>query len=170
MSGMEAGRRYGIDTIIPPVAANTRYVAAGAISIGVEYRLINEEIVQANLNAHGLDTSGPDVRARMIADDGGVSLHVCDTETRTEYLRFDLFDGSPHYHYLAPGDYQINIPYDWFACGDMTSWALRCIRERLPEMLAFCGAQDLAGQVDPAQIEAAMPAVLELVGRSAASV
>jgi hypothetical protein len=165
MSALDAGRRYSIDTIIPPVAANTRYVDAGAIAIGIEYRIVNEEIVKANLDAHGLEHSSANADG-PIPDDGGVSLHVCDAATHTEYLRFDAFDSSPHYHYLCDGEYQLNIPFDATACGNMTSWALRCIQERLPAMLAFCGAHELAAQVDQREIDAVMPTLSELVGRT----
>jgi hypothetical protein len=163
VSGVDVGRKYSSDTIIPPVAEHTRYVAAGAIAIGVERRVITEDIVMANLNAHGM-AAPPAGAETNIADDGGVSLHVCDGVTHVEYLRFDMFDGSPHYHYIAPGEYQINIPYDVSANGDMVPWALRCIRERLPQMLTYCGAVELAAHVDRDEIEAALPSVVDLVG------
>jgi hypothetical protein len=165
VSESELGRTYPIDTIIPPVAEHTRYVDAGAVTIGVEYRTVNEDIVMANLRAHGMDRPPPGAN-QVIDEDGGVSLHVCDAATRTEYLRFDLFTGGPHYHYLTPGKHQINIAYDVHAGGDMRAWALRCIRERLPEMLRFCGAAELAAQVDQREIDAALPRVTELVGQA----
>ena len=166
MSEQEIGRKYPIDTIIPPVAEHTRYIDAGAVTIGVEYRMVNEDIVLANLKAHGMDKPPPGAR-QVIHEDGGVSLHVCDAQTRTEYLRFDMFTASPHYHYLTPDKHQINIAYDTNAGGDMREWALRCIRERLPAMLGFCGAAELAARVDRDEIEAALPRLTELVGRSA---
>lgn len=164
MSALDAGRRYSIDTIIPPVAANTHYVEAGAIAIGLEHRVVNEEIVKANLDAHGVDHAAGNATG-AIPDDGGVSLHVCDA-AHTEYLRFDAFDASPHYHYICDGEYQLNIPFDATACGDMTMWALRCIRDRLPAMLARCGAHELAAQLDQGQIDAALATLTELVGRT----
>ncbi|MBO0865637.1 MAG: hypothetical protein J2P16_11265 [Mycobacterium sp.] len=166
MSQTELGKRFHIDTIIPPVADNTHYVDAGAITIGVEYRVVDEAIVMANLNSHGMDRP-PHGARQQIDEDGGVSLHVCDAATRTEYLRFDMFAASPHYHYLCNNEYQINIPYDSNACGDMTEWAFGCLRNRLPDMLSYCGATELAAQLDPVQIEAAMSQVIDLVGRSA---
>ena len=166
MSESELGKRFHIDTIIPPVAEHTYYVDAGVVTIGVEYRIVDEATVMANLNAHGMDRPPPGAR-QQIDEDGGVSLHVCDAATRSEYLRFDMFDASPHYHYLCHDEYQLNIPYDRNACGDMTDWALECIRRRLPDMLAYCGATDLVAQLDPAKIEAAMPQIINLVGRSA---
>jgi hypothetical protein len=168
VSEPELGRKYPIDTIIPPVDEHTRFIYAGAVAFGVEYRMVNEDIVLANLKAHGMDRPPPGAR-QLIDEDGGVSLHVCDAETRTEYLRFDMFTGSPHYHYLKPGEYQINIAYDANASGEMREWALGCIRERLPAMLAFCGAAELAARVDQSEIEAALPRLTELVGRTAVS-
>jgi hypothetical protein len=162
----ELGKKFAIDTIIPPVAERTHYVTAGAIAFGVEYRVVNEDIVLANLRAHGMDRPPPGAQ-QVIPDDGGVSLHVCDAANHTEYLRFDMFDDAPHYHYLCHNEYQLNIPYDRNACGPMLDWAVDGIRSRLRAMLTFCGADELAGQVDDAEIEAALPQVLALIGRSA---
>lgn len=166
MSEAELGKRFAIDTIIPPVPEDTRYVDAGAVTFGVEYREVNEAVVLANLRAHGMDRPPPGAR-QTIDEDGGVSLHVCDARTRTEYLRFDMFDDSPHYHYLCHNEYQLNILYDRAACGPMTDWALECVRHRLRPMLTLCGADALAAQIDDAAIEAALPQVVALIARSA---
>lgn len=165
MSEGTLGKRFGIDTIIPPVSERTEYVEAGAITIGVEYREVNEDIVLANLRAHGMDRPPPGA-AQEIPNDGGVSLHVCDAATRTEYLRFDMFDDGPHYHYLCHNEYQVNIPYDRNACGPMTDWTFDCIRLRLRAMLAFCGAEELAAKVDDDAIGEALPQIIGLVTRS----
>ena len=165
MSDSELGTRFGIDTIIPPVPEHTRYVDAGNVTIGVEYREVNEAIVLASLKAHGMHRPPPGARQTIDAD-GGVSLHVCDVSTRAEYLRFDMFDDSPHYHYLCHNEYQLNIPYDRHACGPMNDWALDCIRHRLRPMLMFCGADALAAGLDDAAIDAALPKVAGLVTRS----
>lgn len=165
MSEAELGKRFAIDTVIPPVPDLTEYVDAGVIAIGVEYRVVNEDIVLNNLKAHGMDRPPPGAR-QTIDEDGGVSLHVCDAATHSEYLRFDMFGESPHYHYLCRDEYQLNIPYDRHACGPMIDWALECIRLRLRPMLAFCGAEDLAAHVDDGAIEAVLPQVVSLIERS----
>ena len=36
--------------------------------------------------------------------DEGVSLHVIDASDAHEYLRFDMFDDEPHYHYIHKPD------------------------------------------------------------------
>ncbi len=90
-------------------------------------------------------------------EDRGWSVHVCDAATGAEYLRFDVFEGDPHYHYIHPGDHHFVVPFDRAASGDMTEWAIECLRRRLPEMLEHAGASDLAARVDRAQLEAAIP-------------
>lgn len=154
------GHRHPSSTIIPPVAANTRYFPAGPVAIGVEYRMITSDIVNANLEAAGQESGAGHVPV-AVPEDGGVSLHIIDAATRAEYLRFDIFDGSPHYHYIHPGKYQVNIPYDQAACGDMLDWVQRCLRHRLRDMLEFCGARTAAAGVDTAKIEAVLPDVVK---------
>ena len=53
------------------------------------------------------------------------------------------------------------IPFDRAASGNMFEWAIRCIRERLEPMLAYCGASDLWQRIDPAALEQALPAVID---------
>src|SRR5262249_25247528 len=90
--------------------------------------------------------------------DGGVSVHVCATEGRTEYLRFDCFRIEPHYHYISTsGTSQEIIKFDTVANGDMLDWAIGGIGPRLPDMLRRAGATQLADGVDPAAIEKALP-------------
>jgi hypothetical protein len=159
-SSTPLGHRHPSSTIIPPVAANTRYFEAGPVAIGVEYRLITNDIVNANLEAASQELGTEHVPVN-VPEDGGVSLHVVDAATYAEYLRFDLFDGSPHYHYIHPGKYQVNIPYDQAASGDMLDWVQQCLRHRLRDMLEFCGARTVAAGVDTAKIEAVLPHVVQ---------
>ena len=162
-SSTPLGHKYPSSTIIPPLAANTRYFEAGPVAIGVEYRLITSDIVNANLEAASQELGTAHVPV-TVPEDGGVSLHVVDAATRAEYLRFDIFDGSPHYHYIHPGLYQVNIPYDRAASGDMLDWVHRCLRYRLRDMLEFCGAWSAVARVDTARIEAVLPDVIEAAG------
>jgi hypothetical protein len=99
--------------------------------------------------------------------DEGVSLHVNGTADGHEYLRFDVFDGEPHYHYVhrvPEGADPVNqvCDYDVNAHGDMLTWALDCIRTRLPQMLPHAGGADLVGQIDRAQLDAALDHVTDL--------
>jgi hypothetical protein len=135
----------------PPVAEHTRYIPAGNVTLGIEYR---------ELDPDGLiETYKQD--AAQLAEllerspeggftDEGLSFHVCATKGGHEYLRFDVFDGEPHYHYNHPGAEVVNnvIDFDVAAHGAMLPWALRCLRTRLPEMLSEAGGAALVGGLD----------------------
>lgn len=139
----------------PPVAENTRYLPAGAVSIGVEYR---------DLDPASLVETYKD-NAKYLAElqekspeggftDEGVSIHVVG-EDGHEYVRFDVFDGDPHYHYVhntPPDADPVNnvVAFDTVAHGDMLPWAIGCLRNRLPEMLAQAGGGHLSDKIDPA--------------------
>ena len=161
MAEHELGRRYSIRTIIAPLAEKTVVIDAGAVTIGVENRIINEATVRASLVAAREDDGV--VRTTPVDDDGGISLHVFDAATGDEHLRFDLFEHHPHYHYICPGEYQVNIPYDRNASGDMFEWAMACLRHRLPDMLAYGDAPELGARIDPAALDRALPEVARAV-------
>ncbi len=156
------GGLHPAHTIIAPIEANTRYFDAGPVRIGVEYRLITSDIVNANLRAANAE-HGSEYAMVAVPEDGGVSLHVVDAATHGEYLRFDIFDESPHYHYIHPGEYQRNIPFDRTAFGDMFEWVQQGLRYRLRDMLAFCGATGVAARIDAAEVESVLPAVVAAV-------
>ena len=162
---------------IPPQPvdpATTRWFPAGVVTIGVEYRDVDPEGL--------LDTykDNPDHLAELIErspeggfTDEGVSLHVAETDGGHEYLRFDVFDDEPHYHYIhRPGDLSpdevVNnvIDFDPVAHGDMLTWALERIRTRLPEMLAEAGGAHLLPRLDPVAINRVVGEV-EQVARQA---
>jgi hypothetical protein len=139
----------------PPEEAMTQYLAAGAVSIGVEYRdLTPESLVETYKDnpkylAELLEKSPPGGFA-----DQGISLHVVG-EDGHEYVRFDVFDDDPHYHYVhntAPDADPLNnvIMFDAVAHGDMLPWAIGCLRDRLPDMLRQAGGGDIADRIDPA--------------------
>jgi hypothetical protein len=146
---------------IPPEPAMTTYIRAGAVTIGVELRRVDDQLV-----GDFFKDVTPDQQAEIDAnkpadlDDGGVSLHVCSAEGLDEYLRFDCFTADPHYHYIMLGDAQQEIiKYDEVSNGDMLTWAIDRIATRLPEMLARAGAAELAEAVDPAAIREALPLI-----------
>lgn len=145
------GKVYGIPPQ-PPVDENTTYLAAGAITIGVEYRDVNPD----NLLETYKDTAYLDELLEKSPDGGfadeGVSIHVCGTDDGHEYLRFDVFDDDPHYHYIHAGDEIVNnvIDFDVLAHGEMLPWVIERLRTRLPEMLPHAKGGELAEKVDPA--------------------
>lgn len=150
---------------IPPIEDHTTFFDAGPIVIGVEYRVLNDDIAAKNAAAQS-KTMDP---ARRY-DDRGVALHIyarSDDGTRTERLRFDCFDEDPHYHYVDwDADANELVRIDPVADGDPLSWALERIRSRLPQMLNRAGAHDLAASVDFASLEAVLPLVSEAAYRA----
>jgi hypothetical protein len=144
---------------IPPVEAHTQWFEAGALAIGVEYRLVTEAIaaarqVEAATGSDGLEAA--------VLDDRGVSLHVVGVVdgVRREVLRFDCFVEDPHYHYVswrAKSNEVLHL--DPVADGDPLGWALERLRTRLPQMLARAGVPELAASLDSRAVEAALPRV-----------
>lgn len=146
----------------PPDEASTRWIPAGVVTIGVEYRDVDPADLEA-LYGHDpaqlaeLHEKSPD---GGFADEG-VSLHLRGTDDGHEYLRFDVFDGEPHYHYVhhtppdAPVVNQV-IDFDVAAHGEMLPWALACLRDRLPEMLPVAGGDHLVAGLDRAALDAAL--------------
>jgi hypothetical protein len=150
------GKVYAISPQ-PVVPENTRWFPAGVVTIGVEYRDVDPDGL--------LDTyrDDPEQLAELIEkspeggfSDEGVSLHVSETDDGHEYLRFDVFDDEPHYHYIHRSRDIVNniIDFDVVAHGDMLTWALDRIRTRLPEMLAEAGGQHLVAALDPVTVNA----------------
>ena len=159
---MNIGNRIDVDPI-PPLEENTTWFEAGPLTIGVEFRVLDDDLLLQEY---------PDGIPEGVSgiDDSGVSLHVVDSSERTEYLRFDCFDEEPHYHYLFPSQpYQRWVPYDPVANGPMLDWALDRLRTRVAEMLSLAGGEDLAGQLDGPALAEALDAV-EAAARSGSGV
>jgi hypothetical protein len=158
VAGDTLGYRYdGVP--MPPVPEATTYIDIGALTIGIEYRFLTDEI----LNAAREEVPGLAVSHRKAPlQEQGVSLHVCDND-RKEYIRFDNFGGDPHYHYVVPGAYNVVVPYDDAANGPFVPWALERLRASMPDMLRQVGADELADRVDGAAMGSAMPEVTRLV-------
>jgi hypothetical protein len=147
---------------VPAFEERTARFVAGVVTIGVEYRLLDETTI--------LEFYGPDARAKFdnvapagmggVVREDGLCIHVFGTDDGLEYLRFDCFDDAPHYHYLDPhGPRNVVVEYDAVANGPMPEWALRAIETRLAGMLRVPGATDLAASVEPNEIARVVPAV-----------
>ena len=150
---------------IPPVDAQTRYFDAGPISIGVEYRLLNDAIT-----AQHIEDDEPDMEGVTGLEDCGVSLHVLATHDdgeRLKHLRFDCFDEEPHYHYIDWKNQSNDmVRLDPIADGDPLAWALDRIRSRLPQMLERAGAGAIVDRIDNSALEAILPRVSEAAYRA----
>jgi hypothetical protein len=147
---------------VPAFLENTARFAAGNVTIGVEYRVLDEAMI--------LDYYGPDARAKFpngapagmgaVVNEDGLSLHVFGTADGHEYLRFDCFDDAPHYHYLHPqSSRNVVHDYDAVAHGPIIDWALLTLHTRLAEMLEHAGAVDLAPTIDMRAVDAVLPMV-----------
>jgi hypothetical protein len=152
------GKTYAIPPQ-PPIPENLVTFEAGNVSIGVEYRDLDPEGLVATYR------DNPAHLAELLArspeggfTDEGVSLHVFDASDGHEYVRFDVFDADPHYHYNHRGTEVVNnvIEFDMVAHGDMLPWALERIRTRLPEMLTEAGGTHLVAGLDQNAIEQAL--------------
>jgi hypothetical protein len=129
-------------SMIPPVPRRCASLPAGPLQFVVEARHLDDRAVAGNLS----DESAED--ADQVFDDYGPTLHVYGAADGIEHLRFDCFAYKPHYHYVREGG-AVNIVcrIDQFAEGDPVEWTLGRLRERLPEMLEYCGLDVLAEQV-----------------------
>lgn len=126
------GRLYERDPQ-PVVVEATTYYPAGAITFGVEGRA---------LFADGEEAPWA----------GGPTLHVFETESGLEHLRFDAFPGEEHYHYLTPGVQNHWVGFDSVADGEFITWIVDRVRTKLPELLVEAGTSELAARVDPVVI------------------
>ena len=126
------GKLYQGDPL-PVDTGATTYHPAGAVTFGVEGRALFKDGENAPWA-------------------GGPTLHVFGTATGREHLRFDAFPGEEHYHYLTPGVQNHWVGYDSVADGDFITWILDRITSKLPELLRFAGATELAAEVDPATV------------------
>jgi hypothetical protein len=156
----------------PPVPENTRNVAAGAITFGVEFRNVDPASLNATYAANADQLAELEARSPVGGfSDEGVSIHVCDADDGHEYLRFDIFDAQPHYHYVhktSPGAEIVNnvVAFDEVALGDMLPWAIERIRTRLPAMLAAAGGERLVARLDPALVGRALDEVDAIARRA----
>ena len=149
---------------IPPDEAATRFVEAGALRIGVEHRFLDDAELQAN---YGGDTAAMNEidanRPAAGVEDEGVSIHVFGDDGR-EYLRFDMFDAGPHYHYVAHDRGEnVIVDYDPVALGAMLPWTLAQLRTRVVPMLEHAGAEALTARVDRKALDECLGEVETLV-------
>jgi hypothetical protein len=155
MTDNQVGTRLKM-SLVPCVAEHTAYFDAGPVVIGLEFRVLDDDVVAS---AYAGDAAVAAIFAEMQVtefDDNGPSLHILDAGTRTEHLRFDMFDKQPHYHYIHSPAEHTAVSFDPHADGDMVEWALQRIERRLPEMLRYAGAPDLADAVDPGALAGAV--------------
>jgi hypothetical protein len=157
MTATTVGVVYGIPPQ-PPVEEHTRRFDAGAVSFGVEYRALDPEGLEATYRDRPEYLE--ELRARSPEGgffDEGVTIHVFDASDGHEYLRFDVFDDEPHYHYIhrTVDEVVVNnvVDFDPVAGGDMLVWAVDRLRTRLGDMLEQAGGGELAKRFDHAAVD-----------------
>jgi hypothetical protein len=156
------GNRFDVMPI-PMVTDHCLPVPAGAVDLVVESRHLTNQILAETF----ADGSLPESKVEF--DDFGASLHVCGAQDGLEYLRFDCFEQEPHYHYIEQQQQaNVIVRIDEIAVGDPIEFTLRCVEERLPDMLRNAGAQALADDVDQRidEVRAALAKVRELMERA----
>lgn len=155
---------------IPVIPEHTRYIKAGAVTIGVGYRLLNDKIADEYLTKIGVrDQYSRQRMGYQRVDDGGVSIFVFEDRNGEllEHFRLDIFDAQPHYHYVFQKENaQERVLLDPIVTGDAEQWALWCLRERLPKILEKVGEPMLAKKVDRRQIESALPDVVQAIRKA----
>jgi hypothetical protein len=141
---------------------HTVCVHAGVVTVGVEYRHLDE--------APSLAEYGPDAAAKFggvrpagmgqVVEEDGVSLHVFDRASGAELLRFDCFDDAPHYHLLAPEESRNTvIEHDAATLGPLLDWSLAQLRTDLPGLLRQAGAEALADKIDTEAVATAVQTI-----------
>lgn len=139
----------------PPDPASTDWLDHGPLRIGVEYRKVDpqalEKIYADTEHLAELEAASPEGGFT----DEGVSIHVVSVADDHEYVRFDMFDDEPHYHYVdkAAGTNTL-VFFDEVANGPMVPWTLGQLRHRLPDMIRHAGGTETADAIDAARAAA----------------
>ncbi len=168
---MQEGTRYPI-LPLPHIPEQTEMIEVGPVTIGIGYRLLNDETASEYLRTVGYNPRPEEGAAgyrNTGADDGGVCIHVFGNETGEllEHFRFDCFEDEPHYHYVYQDEKaQRRVFLDPVLEGDPQGWALDRLRTRLPEILRSVGATELADRVDVQQVTAAIPRIEAAIERA----
>lgn len=147
---------------VPAFPQHTVRIPAGSVTFGVEYRHLDEDLI--------LDFYGPESRAAFgnvrpagmaaVVEEDGLSIHVFDTGTGHEALRFDCFDDAPHFHLLHPPTPRNRVyNHDAEELGPLVDWALAQMRADLRAMVAESGAGEAAAALDDTQVAAALDLV-----------
>ena len=164
------GHVYNVQPMAPD-PERTTMVDAGAIRIGVEYRDLDPDALFAYYETDEAGLAEIKESAPFGIEDKGVSVHVFGAADGHEYLRFDLFDDGPHYHYVhRSGDRNNIVAFDEVAHGPILQWAMHQLRTRLAEMLSHAGGADLAAALDESEVAAAVDRVEALAVETQARV
>ena len=149
---------------VPAFAEHTVRIPAGVITFGVEYRHLDEATILAFYGPDSRAKFGNQMPAGMnaVVEEDGLSLHVFDTATGDELLRFDCFTEAAHWHLLSAPDLRnVVIEHDVNADGPLVEWALASMRADLPSLLREAGADDVADALDESAVANALDTVTQ---------
>ena len=163
------GTTYNVQPM-PPDPASTDWLDVAPLRIGVEYRKVDPEALAATYGADDADMAEIEAHSPEGGfTDEGISIHVVADDGH-EYVRFDVFDDEPHYHYVdkVAGTNTV-VDFDPVAHGAMKPWMLHQLRHGLGDMLRHAGAERAADACTPAlgaeiaeRVEAHLRAIGEL--------
>ncbi len=154
-----------------PIDANTDYIEAGGVIIGVEQRSLDAATVKEVMDKLGVPEEDRDkyLEEMPAVRAGGtehfLSLHVFGPD-RSEYLRFDNIDGgkSPHYHYCTPHEnFHTAEFYDVEANGNFIEWTFDRLQHRLEPMLRKAHADEVVDKIDWPAFDSALAKAREVV-------
>ncbi len=129
--------------LLPINEAEAQWFAAGPVAFGIEARTFGEDGVVL---------------------ERGATLHVFSADHQEEWLRFDCFEHTLHYHYiLHDRGHNVVWGYDPVVNGPMRPWAIEAVRNRLPDLLRNAGADHLADAVEREGVD---PAVIDQLRRA----
>jgi hypothetical protein len=92
--------------------------------------------------------------------DRGPSLRIYGNveDKRVQLLRFDCFDGQPHFHYDPEGKNN-QLRMDKANVEDPISWSMDYLRGNIASLVRIAGYSALAEQLDDSVLTAALPTV-----------
>jgi hypothetical protein len=86
-----------------PDADQCQWVEAGALRLGLEYRVVDPARLAQAYAGSAKDLAELEAHSPEGGFHGaGVSIHVVGVDDGHEYLRFDAFPDDPRYHYFRP--------------------------------------------------------------------
>lgn len=152
---------------VPAFPEHTVMIPAGSVTFGVEYRHLDEAMILAMY--------GPEARAKFdnkrpagmgaIVEEDGLAIHVFESASGHEALRFDCFDDAPHFHLLHPPTPRNRIWNHPSAEGvPLLEWALATMRRDLRRLIDEAGFADAAAAIDERKVAIAL-GVVEQVAR-----
>ena len=133
--------------LIPIMEHHATYFDGGPVCIAVEARALGSS------------------REKMVR---GPSIHIFSADRQKEFLRFDLFGGELHYHYIHDAQQHNTVwGYDADANGPMLEWVIRSLADRLPAMLRRSGEGELAARIEQEGWNSSVLAEVEQAARDA---